>query len=163
MCWSMTNRAIGWCVTWYLRKGKIKWTRPSFVKEKPGYLGFFNDISSSLLFSNSLTVGWRDSDRITGFHLMVKAEVEKEKRLEQNLKRGAAPNHWDSWDCLQSLLPYLKGCAVYVCVCVTFKRHQTYRQLSCQSNFTISLCQFNNWRQEKVIAEKENGPLIYGH
>lgn len=61
MCWSMTNRAIGLRVMWSFRKGQIKWTRHPFVKESSGYLGFLNEISSSLLFSKSLTVGWRDS------------------------------------------------------------------------------------------------------
>lgn len=37
MCWSMTNRAIGWCWTWYARKEQIKWTRHPFVKERSGY------------------------------------------------------------------------------------------------------------------------------
>lgn len=109
----------------YLRKGKTKWTRHPFVKEKAAYLGvFFNEISSSLLFSNPLTVRWRDSDphqpprKGANFRLMVKEEAEKEKRREQNLKRSAATNHWDSWDCLHSRMPYIKGCVWGVlCVC----------------------------------------------
>lgn len=173
MCWSMTNRAIGWCVMRYLRKGKTKWTRHPFVKEKAAYLGFFfNEISSSLLFSNPLTVRWRDSDphqpprKGAHFRLMVKEEAEKEKRREQNLKRSAATNHWDSWDCLHSRMPYIKGCVwgFYVCVLQKTPDMQAIK-LSVKLHYHTwpSLWQFNNWRQGKIISEKENTPLIYGH
>lgn len=150
MWWSMTNRAIGWCVMRYLRKGQIKWTRLLFVKGRSGYrffcFFFKNEISSSLLFLKCLTVTWRDSEpyhppvKGTSLHLMVKVEAETEKEgkntkeSEQNLKGRGTTNPRHPWD---SLIP-LRAMCDFVCVCAcSSKKHQTYRQSSCLSDFTI--------------------------
>lgn len=135
MCWSMTNRAIGWCVMRHLRKGQIKWTRHPFVKETSGYLGFLNLISPSLLFSKSLRVGWRASHPSTTTTtpsernwLSFDGESGSRDRggRAQNRKSRATTNPWYSWERLHTLIPYIKGCVwVFVSVYVSELQKKT--------------------------------------
>lgn len=165
----MTNRAIAWCVMWYLWKPKIKWTRHPFVKETFAYMCFFlNEISSSLVFPNPLTVRWWDSalpaPSERNFHLIPKWN-QREKWCEQSPKHRAAANHRDSRNSLHNPIP--KGLCVRICMCVwpsKDTRHagnQAVSQIHYHTRPT--LWRLNNWRQGKVIAEKENTALIYGH
>lgn len=89
MCWSMTNRAVGWCVRRYVRKAQIKPNKVSICKAK----GLSNHISSSLL--SSLTARWgvclpHHQRPVAGsdFHLMGESErrdsEEKMEKAEQN-------------------------------------------------------------------------------
>lgn len=133
MWWSMTNRAIGWCVMQYSRKGQIKWTRLPFVKGRSGYQFFFNEISFSLVFSKSLTVRWRD---FKPCHLPVKGtnvsldgekwmprQREREKKMkecEQKSKKQCNHKSQRSMGSSYNLIPLRAVCGFW-CMHPSFK------------------------------------------